>query len=640
MNRRNFTQWACAAGIASVGSSSLAGKSVQPNLLIIHTDEHNFRTLGCYREQLSEDQAFVWGKGVKVDTPNIDSIAHEGALCTSFYATSPVCTPSRASFVSGLYPVATGSPVNDMPMYDNIVTFAETLKRNGYSTSYVGKWHLDGDAKPGFAPKRHFGWDDNRYMINRGHWKLLQDTATGPALVGNYNEKTENYKYDIEKATLESFTTDFLADRTIGIIERDKAKPFCLMLSLPDPHGPNTVRAPYDTMYTNLVFKNPRTMDVDEGTMPKWVNLQGKNAVRVLNQAQLARYFGMVKCIDDNVGKILKYLKSQGLDKNTIVVFTSDHGDLMGEHKKDNKGLPYETSACIPFVIRYPGMILPGKRIDTAYTTADFAPTILNIMAAQGPFPAYHGKDASADFLGPDKEVRTERIVYITNANQRWVAAVNHRYKLVLSPDDKPWLFDLEKDPDEITNFYDNPEYKEVAEKFQAELIEQMKRYDEPILAAGSLIYDSSTAIEEQTKGGKKAKGDSSGVVLEPLDESESTYLIDAENISKDAMSGKPGKWTRALTVPAGCFNKNSTYELVLDWESKGLAADSEFFANFTGDKTDKSQKQTALWQGAAGETGTVSKVLTTGDSDQWQLAVGIKGAGHLVVKRIRISRK
>ena len=624
MNRRNFTRWVCAAGIATIGSASLAGKSVQPNLLIIHTDEHNFRTLGCYREQLSEDQAFVWGTGVKVDTPNIDSIAHEGALCTSFYATSPVCTPSRASFVSGLYPVATGSPVNDMPMHDNIVTFAEILKRNGYSTSYVGKWHLDGDAKPGFAPKRHFGWDDNRYMINRGHWKLLQDTASGPALIGSYNEKSENYKYDISEATPESFTTDFLADHAIGIIERDKAKPFCLMVSIPDPHGPNTVRAPYDTMYTNLVFKNPRSMDVDEGAMPKWVNLKGKNAVRELNQAQMARYFGMVKCIDDNVGKILEYLKSQGLEKNTIVVFTSDHGDLMGEHKKDNKGLPYETSACIPFIIRYPGKILPGKVIDTACTTADFAPTILGMMGAAGPFPAYHGKDASADFLGPEKEVRSERIVYITNAGNRWVAAVNHRYKLVLSPDDDPWLFDLEKDPDEITNFYDNPEYKEVAEKFQAELIEQMKRYNEPALHAVNLVYETGGS------GGKKPAS-------APALQSSTGYLLDSGNLS---VEGKAGKWNRALTVPAGSFAPNSIYELVLEWESKGLAEDADFFVNFIGDKMGKGQRQLETWKDSAGETGTIRKVLTTDGSGQWQLTVGVRGAGHLVVKRIRISRK
>ncbi len=97
MNRRNFSRLTCAAGITSIGSASLAGKGKQPNLLIIHTDEHNFRTLGCYRDLMSDDQSYVWGEGVKVDTPNIDWIAKNGAICDRYYATSPVCTPSRAA---------------------------------------------------------------------------------------------------------------------------------------------------------------------------------------------------------------------------------------------------------------------------------------------------------------------------------------------------------------------------------------------------------------------------------------------------------------------------------------------------------------------------------------------------------------
>ena len=102
MNRRNFTAGLSVAGVAATTKKTLAAKSKKPNLLIIHTDEHNFRTIGCCRELLSEDQALVWGKGVKVDTPNLDRIAHEGAQCAAFYAASPVCTPSRAAFVTGL----------------------------------------------------------------------------------------------------------------------------------------------------------------------------------------------------------------------------------------------------------------------------------------------------------------------------------------------------------------------------------------------------------------------------------------------------------------------------------------------------------------------------------------------------------
>ncbi|NDV61494.1 sulfatase [Puniceicoccales bacterium CK1056] len=476
-------------GAATMPGSNAFASSTKPNLLIIHTDEHNFRTLGCYRDQLPEDQAFVWGKGVKVDTPHIDSIARDGALFTSFYAASPVCTPSRASFVTGLYPVATGSARNDMPLHDNMVTFAEILKDGGYATAYIGKWHLDGDAKPGWAPARKFGFEDNRYMFNRGHWKLFEETGDGPKVGGSYNPENERYRYDISTATDKSFATDFLADKAIEIIDRDKEKPFCLMLSLPDPHGPNSVREPYDSMYSHLKFEEPRTLRAALKSSPKWSSVTGKNSAQTLKQEQMADYFGMVKCIDDNVGKILKYLKDHDLEKNTIVVFTSDHGDSMGEHAKHNKGTPWETSAGIPFIIKYPGQIKPGKLVHTAYSTVDFAPTVLGIMGVDSG-REFHGLNGSSELLGPECASTGDRIVYITNAGSRWVAAVDDRYKLVISPSEKPWLFDLEKDPDELINFYRNPDYKEIGERLKNSLVTQMKAFKEPALKKNNLKFD------------------------------------------------------------------------------------------------------------------------------------------------------
>ena len=636
MNRRTFTQLAAASSLAAMGPIAHAAKATQPNLLIIHTDEHNFRTLGCYRDQLSDDQAFVWGKGVEVKTPHIDSLARDGALCTSFYAASPVCTPSRASFISGLYPQATGSPMNDMPLNDGLVSFAEILKRNGYATSYVGKWHLDGHAKPGFAPKRQFGFSDNRYMFNRGHWKLFEETAKGPYFIGTFNPKTNSTKYNIDDATEISFATDFLVDRTIEIIERDKAKPFCVMLSLPDPHGPNTVRAPYDEMYTHMTFEEPRTMHPDIDDTPAW-NAAGKQAAGKLIQRSMAQYFGMVKCIDDNVGKMLAYLKANGLDKNTIVIFTSDHGDLMGEHNRHNKGVPYETSAGIPFVIRYPGKVKPGKLIHTAYTTTDFAPTILSMMGAGGQLKNIHGVDGSKEFLSSAKETRDDRIVYITHANKNWVCAVNHHYKLVLTPVGKPWLFDLEKDPDELINFHGDPEYAPIVEKFETRLHELMAQYGEAI-EPGQLLGPNDTPPPAGTKGGGKVNP---GKILKPQETSASGYMIDASDISRNVPSASSSSWNRVITVPEGSFDPNSSYELIVDWESKGLAEGAEFYANFIGDRANKKQKQTVTWTGATGKTGTAKAILKTDDYAKWQLIVGIKsGGGHLVVKRIRVKEQ
>lgn len=472
--------------LACISSLNVFSQHTKPNLVIIHTDEHNFRTLGCYREIVSNDQAFIWGKGVEVKTPNIDRLAHEGALCNNFYAASPLCTPSRAALVSGLYPIATGSPKNDLPMHNEVVTFAHVLKQQGYSTSYVGKWHLDGDAKPGFAPKRKFGFTDNRYMFNRGHWKALGDKEGKPVLLGKYDEKRQSQSVKIDEVRAEQFTTDYLTTKTLEIIERDKNKPFCVMVSIPDPHGPNIVREPYIEMYKHLKFEEPKTMNVPMAESPKWANRKRASTGFSYKQDLMQKYFGMVKCIDDNVGRILSYLDENNLAENTIVVFTSDHGDLMGEHKLHNKGLPYEGSARIPFVIRYPKKIRAGKIIRRAYTTTDFAPTILGIMDA-GKLPKTHGIDASNDFLNQKKEVLDDRITYMTMSRGSWACAFNNRYKLVLSTSDKPWLFDLKADPDEIQNFYADAAYKKIALKFEKELLSMMKKYNDPTLTAKGL---------------------------------------------------------------------------------------------------------------------------------------------------------
>jgi len=485
MNRRDFTV-IIAGAVAASTRNTLAAISKKPNLLIIQTDEHNFRTLGCCRELLSEDQACVWGKGVQVETPHIDRIAHEGAQCTAFYAVSPVCTPSRASFVTGLYPIASGAHRNDIPLHDGLATFASVLEGQSYATSYVGKWHLDGEAKPGFEPPRKFGFADNRFMMNRGHWKGLGFENGKPAVIGLI-PGTENTRFNVSKSTPEDFTTDFLTSRTLEILERDKDKPFCHMLSIPDPHGPNSVRPPYDTMFKDLHFSHPRTMDAPLKTMPVWAK-GGNELVESLDQEKMQIYFGMVKCIDDNVGRILKWLDDNKLADNTIVVFTADHGDLMGEHKRHNKGQPYETSARIPFLIRYPEKIMPGKIVRTPYTTVDFGQTMLNLMGAPG-IPGTHGVDASKEFMSKTKEVYENRVAFITSSNSSWLMVTDGRHKLVVCEKDIPWLFDLKKDPDELVNQFTNPEYSEVAKRLVSELKHQAEQFNDPELKSKKYKY-------------------------------------------------------------------------------------------------------------------------------------------------------
>lgn len=466
--------------VVSFPKYALGNNPEKPNVIIVMTDEHNFRTLSCYRKLLTEDQAYMWGKGVEVKTPHIDRLADEGAICNNYYASSPVCTPSRSSFVSGFYPIGTGSYRNDIPMKDDVVTFAEKLQNNGYLTSYLGKWHLDGEAKPGFAPKRKFGFADNRYMFNRGHWKGLDEKDGKPEVFEGTTP--------VKKMTAENFTTDFLTTKALEIMKRDKESPFCVMISIPDPHTPNSVRDPYDSMYENLHFEKPKTYN--KSSFPKWAKRDDRKMSEEKYQRVMQQYFGMVKCIDDNMGRILNFLDENNLAENTVVVFTSDHGDMLWEHHRENKSVPYETSARIPFVLRYPAKVKAGKVIRKAYTTADFAPTLLGLVNAD-PLKKPDGIDASLDFTSNKLKVVDSRITYMTSSGQSWVAAMNNRYKLVVSAKESPWLLDLEKDPNEEVNFYNNRKYKKIAKKLKSELIKQMNAFNDPVLTSKKkLLFD------------------------------------------------------------------------------------------------------------------------------------------------------
>jgi arylsulfatase A-like enzyme len=138
MNRRDFLRLISSTAAIAVAAPAFSKSRTKPNLLIIQTDEHNFRTLGCYRKTLPEAQAYVWGKKAVVATPNIDWLADNGAMCTKFYATTPVCSPSRSAFVSGRYPQNTPVTTNGIPLNDEVITFSEILRRHRYATGYAG----------------------------------------------------------------------------------------------------------------------------------------------------------------------------------------------------------------------------------------------------------------------------------------------------------------------------------------------------------------------------------------------------------------------------------------------------------------------------------------------------------------------
>ena len=472
-------------------AATVATGQAPMNLLVIQTDEHNFRTLGCYRDLLPPDQARIWGPEATVSTPHIDSIAARGALCTSFYATSPVCTPSRAALMSGRYPQNTGAATNDRPMRDDIVTFAERLRRLGYVTGYAGKWHLDGSGKPQWEPERDFGFTDNRYMFNRGHWKQLELTAEGPQVKAR--DKKGRPSYSVTGADEKSFTTDWLAQRVIDFIDDNHERPFCYMVSIPDPHGPNTVRPPYDTMFDPQDISPPRTFDrKSQQPIPGYLGPESKS----FSPAGMARYLGMVKCVDDNIGRILAKLDKHDLLDKTMIVFTSDHGDLCGEHHRDNKGNPYEASARVPFLLAAPGAVPAGTVLNQAMSFVDFTPTVMQLLGhteSGKKLEGVEGRNLSQLFVTGQPGEAFEDVIFIRRAGvdkAGWVAAITDRYKLVLSPQDQPWLFDLERDPDELLNFYASPDHREVVRRLARAMARYGPTHQDPHLRDPKMVND------------------------------------------------------------------------------------------------------------------------------------------------------
>ena len=451
--------------------------------------------------------ARIWGPGNEVKTPHIDKLAKGGAIFTNFYTPAPICTPSRASFMSGLYPKRTGAHLNVIGrMWSIVKTWSDYLDLQKYQTYYMGKWHLDGEFKPGVFSTlpgrrtRRFGFNNNFFRFNDGHYKFL-DVKNNTLQLYSFYEDFEDK--DKPNGIKKHFTTDYLFDNAQKEIKRSlrNSEPFALMLSIPDPHSPNEVRPPYNTMYNHMDFKVPLSMtsryrglnpypefannnntkgniknDVMGGTFPLKTEeemLQFEKGAKFQNH--ISQYFGMVKCIDDNLGNLMSFIKKQGIEDNTIVVFTSDHGDMLFEHGKIDKALPYKSSLGVPFIIKYPKKIPRGKVVETARSHIDFAPTILSLMGIEHN-ETFDGKDFSEDVLSSQSVVNDESNIVFAS-HDGWLTAVSSQFRLIIGKASMnlfPWLFDMKKDPRELINYFDYAQYADAKEFLLENLLQEV----------------------------------------------------------------------------------------------------------------------------------------------------------------------
>ncbi|MDC1106469.1 sulfatase-like hydrolase/transferase [Prolixibacteraceae bacterium] len=460
MKRRDFIKLTGAATGAIVTTQLKAKKTNTeqelPNVVIIHTDQQSTWTLGTYG-------------GTIVKTPFIDSIAEEGAKLNNFYTNVGVCTPSRGCFFSGQYIDQNGAIHNDKPLNRDVETFGEMARHNGYNTAYFGKWHLDGDAKPGFMrPDRSMGFTNCEDMWNRGHWKTVQDTD--PRVSDKIGNK-------------ESYTTDYLGNKMVDFIkDQNTNHPFMAVVSIPDPHTPFQVRAPYSNQVDPDAMTIPESFDQKD--TPSWIknhHWHGPNVSIEKFKYAKAQYYAMVKCIDDNVGKIIHSLKEKGVYDNTIIVFTTDHGEYMGEHGgllgKNNF---YQNAYRIPFLIRYPKKIKPGTIVDQHITNVDVKPTLAALMGLT-PEKASDGRDV-APLLESKLDDMDKNYAVVCrhgrNPKSAFIGLYNDDYSICYSNTGKDhMLFDMKKDPAQMHNLFYDRKYKKVKKDLAKILVKHVDEY-------------------------------------------------------------------------------------------------------------------------------------------------------------------
>jgi arylsulfatase A-like enzyme len=379
--RREFL--GCAAGAAAWAAGQTGNAARRPNLVYVFADQLRYFSCGYAGDEYAR-------------TPRIDRLASEGSNLHQAISSTPVCAPHRCSLMTGKYQSSTGMVINELRMSPEHECFGHVLGRNGYQTAYIGKWHMWANelghhdlTRNGFVPPGPYrlGFD--------GFWAAY-----------NFNHTYFNSPYfenDSKRHIRKQYEPDGQTDMAIQFIKdaAKKPEPFALFLSWGPPHDPwgaDNVRPEDAELFRNVTMpKRPNFSLKSDPYADNWASLT-KNYGEVVADYQRA-YYAQASNIDWNVGRLMDALEHEGLAKDTIVVFTSDHGEMFGSHGRRAKYIFYEEAARVPFLVRWPGHV-PAKMVsDALLGTPDIMPTLLTMMGL--PYPkTVEGADLSAQVLG------------------------------------------------------------------------------------------------------------------------------------------------------------------------------------------------------------------------------------------------
>jgi arylsulfatase A-like enzyme len=375
-----------------------------------------------------------------IRTPNLDRLASQGLRLANAYTAAPLCSPYRAQLQTGLFGHANGVPRNGLPLRQDLPSFAKVFDAAGYATGYIGKWHLAGQRKarkgkeqaPGFVPPggARMGWN---------FWAAHE-------VIHKYMH-SEYFRETPEAIPIAGFESDFQTDLAIEFMRQNRARPFSLMLSWGPPHEPYQLPDRARSYY-------------DAAKMPVRPNVPAEYRDEV--KTELTKYWGLITCLDENMGRLMNAMAELGIGKNTILVFTSDHGNMIRSQGMRLKQKPWEESAHIPFLIRDPRTIQSGKVSERLFNSIDIMPTMLGMCGLDVP-RGLHGVDWSDALAG--RETQEPDSIYLAldsegsaeegraaGAGGRW-RAVRTREWMYVMQEGHDWLqYDVRKDPFQMSN--------------------------------------------------------------------------------------------------------------------------------------------------------------------------------------------